>query len=544
MSSSLIDDASGTSEIGICSQHLFRVLTQAQPAQPPMPPPEKPSRRPLRTPARKPVPARKIEPDEPLQPPAPWRLPTDCPPAWLPGSRPSPVSWPPMPPERLLSPWVLSLTPCLFPALIACSLLGDGDHDGYPAPADCQDTNTSVHPGAAEVPYNGIDEDCDGQDLLDVDTDGYAAAMVGGSDCDDENAQVHPGAPEICDGLANACDGFVDDADHDGHKAQACLSEALFGDCDDGDASVYPHATEQPYDGIDQDCIAGDLVDVDWDGVTAIEAGGTDCDDQDAAVGPETERLIPGGRFLYSPPTATEAPAAPTLPRDVPRFCIDRGEVTINDYKRCEALLLCEPPAGTEADPTLNQWYRTVGNSQLPVVGVTPAQAQGYCQSLGKTLPSLEQWQKSARGGLCLTEAGVGTFADCPTEALNPAPARIWPWGDLQPDCTLANFTPDSGETCVGTTNGPPLLAVDELPLGASPYGVSQLGGNAAEWVQVGTGPGEGYGALGGSFSSGPDAVRIDTAVPGWRNTWSTTTGFRCVRTLPVPPAQQEFVGP
>ena len=56
-------------------------------------------------------------------------------------------------------------------------------------------------------------------------------------------------------------------------------------DCDDEDASV-PGGEEIPYDGKDNDCEGGDLVDVDGDGYDAQVAGGSDCDDEDASVHP------------------------------------------------------------------------------------------------------------------------------------------------------------------------------------------------------------------------------------------------------------------
>ena len=41
---------------------------------------------------------------------------------------------------------------------------GDADGDGVRRPADCDDTNPAIHPGATDVPDDGIDQDCYGVD--------------------------------------------------------------------------------------------------------------------------------------------------------------------------------------------------------------------------------------------------------------------------------------------------------------------------------------------------------------------------------------------
>ena len=108
--------------------------------------------------------------------------------------------------------------------------LSDDDGDGFSeAAGDCDDTDPGVSPAAAEVPYNGRDEDCSALAVFlanartgasdpdptpddDLDRDGFRAD----EDCDDADPSRNPAAVEIgaraTDGIDNNCDGRVDES--------------------------------------------------------------------------------------------------------------------------------------------------------------------------------------------------------------------------------------------------------------------------------------------------------------------------------------------
>jgi MYXO-CTERM domain-containing protein len=88
----------------------------------------------------------------------------------------------------------------------------DLDDDGAIAATwggtDCDDSDPTLTTATDEIPYDGIDQDCDGADLTDADADGADAIEAGGDDCDDTTGAIAPGRTEVCeDGLDNDCVG-------------------------------------------------------------------------------------------------------------------------------------------------------------------------------------------------------------------------------------------------------------------------------------------------------------------------------------------------
>ena len=176
------------------------------------------------------------------------------------------------------------LTPAFF----------DQDGDGYVRSdyggQDCDDANSAVYPEAVDIPYDGIDADCEGNSDYDADFDGFESSEYGGDDCSDMDPSIFPGAEDApYDGVDSDCLGNSDyDADSDGFDSHDYGGQ----DCDDDNPAIHPDAIDTPYDGVDSDCLGNSDYDADGDGHDSVQFNGMDCNDKTIVFHP-MQRMFP-----------------------------------------------------------------------------------------------------------------------------------------------------------------------------------------------------------------------------------------------------------
>lgn len=193
-------------------------------------------------------------------------------------------------------------------------------------------------------------------------------------------------------------------------------------------------------------------------------------------------------------------------------YYVDVYEVSNAEYKKyTEANPKVKAPRHWN-DPKFNQ-------PNQPVVGVSWKEAQGFCHWQKKRLPTEAEWEKASRG----------------TRGID------YPWGNEPPNSSRLNFNDEKGKP----------VPVGSYEAGKSDFGVYDLSGNVAEWVQDWhfpeyylyspkenpQGPQKGqYKVIrGGNWRNNADDVRLtyrNATVPSMRN---NKIGFRCVADVTPP---------
>jgi iron(II)-dependent oxidoreductase len=230
--------------------------------------------------------------------------------------------------------------------------------------------------------------------------------------------------------------------------------------------------------------------------------------------------LVGAGEFIMGADDG-EGNERPAHRVRLPDFYMDRYEVTNAQFRR-----FCEERG---RPLPLNPWWtkdslQTVDYMRdfpdMPVIGISWADAQAYAEWAGKRLPTEAEWEKAA---------SWGPGASAP---------RRWPWGDK---FVAARVNVNSNRPA----------AVSKFEEGASAYSILNMAGNVAEWVESeyapydenGRGKDDRYGAgyrvtRGGHFRSNSEDVWTSRRAPELptsqtqpsdnENSVSWLIGFRC----------------
>jgi len=159
-----------------------------------------------------------------------------------------------------------------------------------------------------------------------------------------------------------------------------------------------------------------------------------------------TQAYVPEGEFLMGKGEVRKNDNSPQHLVYLDAFWMDKYEVSNSMYLKCLQAGACSEMVSDNT--TYQNWiYR-----DHPVTYVTWEQANAYCQWAGRRLPTEAEWEKAARG----------------------TDGRKYPWGNEAANARLANFDGSMIQEAV---------SVYRYPLGASPYGVLNMSGNAREWI-------------------------------------------------------------
>jgi formylglycine-generating enzyme required for sulfatase activity len=170
--------------------------------------------------------------------------------------------------------------------------------------------------------------------------------------------------------------------------------------------------------------------------------------------------IVPAGAFTMGRDDGAED-ERPAHTVTLPAFHIDRLPVTNREFAEFLNVRGHSTASGerlydfddsdARIHPVAGKYVADRGFENHPVVEPSWLGAREYCAWRGKRLPSEAEWEKAARG----------------------ADGRKYPWGNEAPTRTRAQFAARFNDTA----------PVENFAVGASPYGVLGMAGNAWHWV-------------------------------------------------------------
>ncbi len=217
---------------------------------------------------------------------------------------------------------------------------------------------------------------------------------------------------------------------------------------------------------------------------------------------------VPGGEFLMGNLETEGRPLPHTV--HVSTFLMDKIPVT---WARYEKFL---EASGRPLPPDEPYWGILEDH---PAVFVTWEESRAYCEWVGGRLPTEAEREKAARG----------------------TDERKYPWGDEEPDPSLAVFRRNWGSEATAS--------VGSRPAGASPYGLLDMAGNVWEWCEDwydpkyyeispgkdprGPSKGRSHVVRGGSWDSRPGVLSCSARNFGYVGYREGDFGFRCAADAP-----------